>query len=138
VASGVLLDTCTAIWLMNGDALSSESREAIGNAQRSGDGVYVSPISAWEIATLAAKGRLRLSLDPALWFDGLLSQSGVRLAEMSPKILIDSAYLPGSPPRDPADRILAATCRHHGFLLITRDGELLPYGQDGHLRVMAC
>jgi PIN domain nuclease of toxin-antitoxin system len=41
-------------------------------------------------------------------------------------------------PRDPADRIIAATARTFGYTVITRDGELVPYGAAGHLDVTAC
>jgi PIN domain nuclease of toxin-antitoxin system len=113
VARPVLLDTCAAIWLMNGDPMSAESRQAIAAAQLAGE-VAVSPISAWEIATLAARGRLALTLAPASWFAALLRQPGVVLAPMPPEVLIASATLPGNPPRNPADRIIAATVRHYG------------------------
>jgi len=68
----VLLDTCAAIWLMNGDPTSSDSRAAVAAAQAGNLGVYVSPMTAWEIAALVAKNRLRLSLLPEAWFDALL------------------------------------------------------------------
>jgi PIN domain nuclease of toxin-antitoxin system len=62
----------------------------------------------------------------------------VRLAEMSPDVLIASSFLPGKPPRDPADRIIAATARDLGATLITRDRALLGYGKQGHLSVAGC
>jgi PIN domain nuclease of toxin-antitoxin system len=137
IARPVLLDTCAAIWLMNGDPMSQESRQAIAAAQREG-AVAVSPITAWEIATLAARGRLALTLAPASWFAALLRQPGIVLAPMPPEVLIASATLPGVPPRDPADRIIAATARHYGHVIVTRDGELLPYARARHLDAIAC
>ncbi len=134
----VLLDTCAAIWLMNGDPLTGESRRAIREAQRGASGVHVSPISAWEIATLVAKDRIQLAYEPEAWFDTLLALPGVRLADMSPRVLMRSAFLPGEPPQDPADRIIAATAREFEQALITRDANLLRYGEAGHLKVVAC
>ena len=64
MARAVLLDTCAAIWLMNGDPISAESRAAIAAAQTENLGIYVSPMTAWEIATLAAKDRLQLDSLP--------------------------------------------------------------------------
>jgi PIN domain nuclease of toxin-antitoxin system len=122
---------------MNGDPLSPESLEAIAAAQRE-DAVAVSPITAWEIATLAARGRLALTLAPIAWFAALLRQKGVVLAPMPPDVLIASATLPGNPPRDPADRIIAATARQYGHVVVTRDGELLPYARARHLDAIAC
>jgi PIN domain nuclease of toxin-antitoxin system len=112
MARPVLLDTCAAIWLLNGDPISSASRASINGAQTENLGVYVSPITAWEIATLAAKDRLQLTLSPEAWFDELLALDGVRLAAMPPKVLIASATLPGTPPRDPVDRIIRPPVEH--------------------------
>jgi PIN domain nuclease of toxin-antitoxin system len=134
----VLLDTCAAVWLMNGDPMSAESRFVIASAQAGNLGVHVSPMTAWEIATLAAKGRLQLSLAPEAWFDALLGFAGVRLAAMPPGVLIASASLPGRPPSDPVDRIIAATGRRFGYTVITRDGELTRYARDGHLDAIQC
>ena len=137
MARPVLLDTCAAIWLMNGDPLSPDSRTLIDEAQAAGL-VHVSPISAWEVATLAAKGRIALSLSPTAWFAALIGLPGVAWAPLSPEVLIASATLPGVAPRDPADRIIAATARQHGYMLVTRDGELLPYARAGHVMAVGC
>ena len=134
----ILLDTCAAIWLVNGDPMTAQSRAAIAGAQASGAGVYVSPISAWEIATLVARNRLQLASSPTTWFDRLVALPGVRLAPMPPELLIASAFLPGSPPRDPADRIIAATARTYGQAIVTRDGELTLYAQAGHIVAIEC
>jgi len=138
VADAVLLDTCAAIWLMNGEPLFDPGLAAIRDAQLANAGVYVSPFTAWEIGTLVAKGRLHLTLSPEAWFDTLLAKRGVRLAPLTPKMLLASTSLPGTPPSDPADRIIAATARVHGHLVITRDQELLDYSRRGHLRAKAC
>jgi PIN domain nuclease of toxin-antitoxin system len=68
----------------------------------------------------------------------LLSIPGVKLADLSPDILIASSFLPGEPPRDPADRIILATARDLGATLITRDRLLLKYGEDGQVSTIAC
>ena len=57
---------------------------------------------------------------------------------MPPDILIGSSFLPGKPPRDPADRILAVTAREYGYQLVTRDRPLLDYADQGHIRALAC
>lgn len=134
----MLLDTCAAIWLMEGASLSGPARDAIEAALAARSGVHVSPISAWEIATLAARGRLSLTLSPEAWFAALLALPGMRLAPMPPPVLIASATLPGHPPRDPADRIIAATSRAYGHVIITRDGELIPYAKARHIEAIAC
>ncbi len=57
---------------------------------------------------------------------------------MSPDILIASSCLPGAAPADPADRIIAATARELGCLVVTRDRKLLAYAESGNCRALAC
>lgn len=120
----VLLDTCAALWLANADRMSAASRAAIADAQ-AGPGVFVSPISAREIGTLVARNRLVLSSSPEAWFARLLALPGMRLAPMSAEILIAATALPGTPPRDPADRIIVATARAFDWGVVTRDDALI-------------
>jgi PIN domain nuclease of toxin-antitoxin system len=94
-------------------------------------------ITAWEIGLLVARNRMGLSTRPERWFQQLLCNSGVRLAELTPDILIASSLLPGEPPRDPADRIILAA-PDLGATFITRDRLLLRYGKDGQVSTIAC
>ncbi len=132
----VLLDTCAAIWLIAGDPLSAHAQAAILESRSVG--IYVSPFTAWEVGTLAAKSRLRGPLSPEAWFEFLLKIPGVKLAELSPEILLRSTSLPGTPPSDPADRIIAATARAHGYPILTRDRLLINYAQQGFIQVIPC
>ena len=118
--------------------MSPESIDAVSAAQARNAGVYVSPITAWEIATLVGRNRIQLSMPPLTWFNALLALPGVRLAAMPPEVLIASTTLPGSPPRDPADRIIAATARGFGYTVVTRNGELSLYARAGHIDIIAC
>jgi len=138
VPSPVLLDTCAAIWLMGRAPLSAASRSSIQTAQKNNLGVYLSPFTAWEIGTLASKGRLQLTLSPEVWFDTLLALPGMRLAALTPNVLISSTALPGTPPSDPADRIIAATARLYGYRVITRDSKLLDFAAQGHMLATGC
>jgi len=99
---------------------------------------FISPITAWEISILSSRGRVQMLIKPERWFANLFEVPGVRLADMPPEILIASSYLPGDPPRDPADRIIVATARDLGATLITRDRALLGYGEQGHVNVVEC
>jgi PIN domain nuclease of toxin-antitoxin system len=135
--ASLLLDTCAAIWLMSGSPLAPPARRAIRDAVNSEDGCFVSPFTAWEIATLAARRRIDLTMTPDAWFDALLALPGFRLAELSPSVLISSAFLPGTL-RDPADRIIVATARAHGFTVVTRDRPILDFAQSGDVSALKC
>lgn len=137
-SASLLLDTHAAIWVVEDQPIASEAREAIDVAYRAGHAIYVSAITAWEIGLLVARKRLGLSTKPERWFQRLLAIEGVRLAELSPDTLIASSFLPGDPPRDPADRIIVATARELGATLITRDRLLLKYGESGQVSTIAC
>lgn len=134
----LLWDTCAAIWIYEQAPLAKPAIDAMSAAYREGVPSYVSPITAWEIGMLSARGRLQLLLKPERWFANLFEVPGVRLADLSPDVLIASSYLPGKPPKDPMDRIIAATARDLGATLITRDRVLLDYGKQGHVAVVAC
>jgi PIN domain nuclease of toxin-antitoxin system len=133
----ILLDTCALIWLANRDALRTEARIALEEADGLDGLVAVSPISAWEIGQLVARGRLKLTLEPAAWFHAALD-AGLLLAPMPPDLLIASSFLPSDGLRDPADRIIAATARRYRYRLMTRDRPLLAFGQEGHVETIAC
>lgn len=134
----LLLDTCAAIWMSDNAKLTEEAVRALDEADDEGRPVFVSPITAWEIALLVARGRIALPVVPDAWFDRLMQAPVLRLAELPPAVFIASAFLPGLPPRDPADRIIAATARAFDLIIVTRDRALLAYASAGHVRAIAC
>jgi PIN domain nuclease of toxin-antitoxin system len=134
----LLLDTCATIWITKEEQISDQALAAIARARENGESIFVSPISAWEVGLLVARGRMNLAMSPQRWFLRLLQAPGLQLADMPPEILIASSFLPGAPPNDPADRILAATAREYGYTLVTRDRPLLDYAQRGQISALAC
>jgi PIN domain nuclease of toxin-antitoxin system len=134
----ILLDTCAAIWLADGAPLAQAAMEALNHAAGVNLPLQLSPITAWEIGLLARKGRFKSSLSPQRWFERLESLPGIRLCELSSRVLLDSCFLPGALHGDPADRIIAATAREYGFTVMTRDRRLLDYAGQGYLSALAC
>ncbi len=134
----LLLDTCAAIWFSEDQPVEPTATAAIDQAAQDGVTVFVSPMSAWEVGLLNARGRLVMSMSPLAWFDALLAVPGIALAELTPRVLIASSFLPGDPPKDPADRIIVTTARELGLQLVTRDKHLLDYAEQGHVQALAC
>ena len=134
----VLVDTCAAIWLVSDDQISPGAITAIDQAADAHVPIFVSPFTAWEIGMLVAKSRIALMMTPERWFEQLLAIRGVQLGPLTTHILIASHFLPGRPPNDPADRIIAASARALGATLVTRDRALLDYAKQGHLSAIAC
>ena len=138
----VLLDTCALIWLANGSPLPQAVVTAIVHAGR-GKGVFVSPISAWEIGRLSrARERRGTGLvflpDVRTWFTRAMAGPGIRTAALTPNVAIGASDLPGDFHGDPADRLLVATARSINVPLVTRDRKVLTYGEAGHVRTLAC
>ncbi|HEX4154536.1 MAG TPA: type II toxin-antitoxin system VapC family toxin [Acidobacteriaceae bacterium] len=129
-----LLDTHIWIWVQQRDTskLSSAAFRTVEVWQRE-QRLFLSAISAWEIALLEQAGRIRLGMPPERFLDLATQDGGFQLLPVSPRILIESVRLPGDLHRDPADRILAATARESGLTLVTRDDRLLEYAAQGHL-----
>ena len=134
----LLWDTHAAVWISGKTPIAQAAVDALAAAHRDGVASYISPITAWEVGMLASRGRLQLLIRPERWFANLFEIPGVRLADMSPDVLIASSYPPGKPPNDPTDRIIVATARELGATFITRDRKLLDYGEQGHVSVVAC
>ncbi|MGX9965683.1 type II toxin-antitoxin system VapC family toxin [Roseomonas sp. F4] len=139
---GVLLDTCAVIWLATGAPMAAAALAAIQQAGN-GAGIFVSPVSAWEIGLLSRPRPTRppaltLLPDPKTWFARLMAGPGIREAPLSPGAAVDASFLPGDLHGDPGDRLIIATARDRGLPLVTRDGLILAYGRAGHLATIAC
>jgi len=131
--SDLLLDTCAMLWLAQGADMTPASRTAIADRA-----LNASPISAWEIANLVRKGRLASTLPVASWFNQTVGKMAAGLPPLSVEILTGSWSLPGSPPDDPADRIIIATARQADMTVVTRDRQILDYSRAGHVRTLVC
>jgi PIN domain nuclease of toxin-antitoxin system len=131
--SDLLLDTCAVLWLAEGIELTDDARKAIDDCR-----VNVSPITVWEVANLVRKKRIALTMPVANWFRKTVDLTDAELCDLSIEILAGSCELPGSPPNDPADRIIIATAREASMVLVTRDKDILAYSRAGYVRTMVC
>jgi PIN domain nuclease of toxin-antitoxin system len=139
--SALLLDTHVAIWLVKGIVLSPAILQQLEAAAFAG-GIYVSPITAWEIgllATLPKSARYnRFDPDPSTWFAELMGQPGIKGAPFTSEIAVASSFLPEPFHRDPADRLLVATARDMNIPIVTHDRQILAYGTAGYVKTLAC
>jgi PIN domain nuclease of toxin-antitoxin system len=131
--SDLLLDTCAVLWLAKGAEMTPEARAAIADRN-----LHVSPITAWEIANLVRKNRIAFTLPVATWFRQTVGKMTAATPQLTIEILADSCALPGSPPGDPADRIIIATARESDMTVVTRDKHILEYARAGHVRTLVC
>jgi len=122
----IVLDTHIWVWWVNGSAeLTAGQRQAL--QAHIGAGLGVSIISCWEVAKLVERGRLQLTLPVESWLERALALPGVRLLELTPRIVVESTQLPGEFHRDPADQLIVATARIYDVPLLTADSKVLAY-----------
>jgi PIN domain nuclease of toxin-antitoxin system len=138
--SAILLDTCAVIMMMGSRVMRAGAHRAIVEAGV-GDGIFVSPVTAWEIGLLARRprpGRVEFRPDVQTWLAKVLASPGIRQAPLTFEIALASSSLPESFHDDPADWLLVATARDLGIPIVTSDRRILAYGTAGHLRIVAC
>jgi len=119
----ILLDTHVVVWLLTADdQLSGRARAAILQCRAGGESLAFSPVSAFEIAYSARRGRLPLDASVEDFMAAV--QSELELAPLTAEIAICAANLPEPFHGDPVDRLIAATAIVNGCTLITRDNKI--------------
>jgi PIN domain nuclease of toxin-antitoxin system len=120
----LLFDTHAFVWLASDPKeLSLPAKRAI---QDNADSLYISSISALEIAILVKRNRLVLPLEPAEFIDRALKQHRIHEIPVDRSIAIASTVLPDVH-NDPFDRIIIATARLNGMSIVSRDRLLRSY-----------
>lgn len=131
----ILLDTHVWLWLLEGSPkLNSSFIKSVDLIQQHST-ILISAMTIWEIGMLVEKGRIELERDRLDWIEEALAVSGVELAPLSPRIMIQSTRLPGEVHGDPVDRILIATARETSAVLVTADRKILEYGKGRFIHV---
>ena len=123
----IVLDTHAWIWFVsNPDILSKRAEKAV-NAAVKDKSILISSISAWEVALLVTKKRLKLTLDITDWIAKSESLPFIQFVPVTNSIAVKSVNLPLPLHSDPADRIIIATAFSVGAPLVTKDEKLLSY-----------
>ncbi len=134
--TAILLDTHVFIWHINGDeTLSKPLRKTIDTAIQNNE-LHLSAISLWEISMLGAKKRIIFSMPCLEWLNKAIEFSHTHIMHLTPAIAVESSHLPGAFHEDPADRIIVATARINGLLLLTRDKKILQYSKNKYVSAM--
>ena len=122
----------THVWL---DVAVGRERSFTARVRRSLDraavagALYVAAVTPWEVAMLARAGKIRVA-GPLLGFvTESLRETRTAVAPLEPAIAVDAVELPAWDHRDPADRLIVATARNLGAVLVPRDAAILDYAR---------
>ena len=123
----IVLDTHSFIWAYTLHRVSPRVTKKIDAAGLQNE-LYIAAVTPLEIAMAARAQRLRLTGPVLQWLETALQRLRVGIAPLDPSIAVDSVDLPGNwKHSDPFDRVIVATARHLGAVLITADGAILDY-----------
>jgi PIN domain nuclease of toxin-antitoxin system len=126
----VLLDTHVVHWW---SAEPGRLSKVASDAIESADVLAVAAISWFELAWLAANGRVVITVPLRSWLDRLAEH--VVTLPIDPAIAAAAVALPNTFPGDPADRLIYATAIVRGLRLVTKDGRLREHPSPGPVTV---
>ncbi len=119
----ILLDTHSTTWMASDKTqLSPAAAAAIRAESRAGGGIAIASSSLWEVAMMSAKGKFLLprplpeylryleSMFIVLPITGAIAERAIQFSSKFPK--------------DPTDRLIAATAVVHGIRLVTKDRQI--------------
>lgn len=121
----LLLDTCCFLWAVNEP--SRLSRNAFGLIEDPENELFVSSVSAFEIAIKAKYGRFPSSANPEIEMPRFRVELGATSLQLTEEAALYSFNLPLLH-RDPFDRLLISQAIVGGLALITPDRQIHNYG----------
>ena len=97
--------------------------------ERNPVGRFSNAMVHWEVAVKAAKKKITLSLDAAIWLQRAERAPGIRLLPIDRDVLLLSTRLLGIAHNDPADRMLIASAQINNIPLVTADRLIIEYAR---------
>jgi PIN domain nuclease of toxin-antitoxin system len=120
----VLLDTSTFLWsCLDVTKLSPKVRDLLADGSHD---VFVSAVSAWEVAIKYAKGRLDIPEPPGTYIPSRLAAFGYQPLAVQLTHAIRAGDLPALH-RDPFDRLLVAQAEVERLPIVTPDTSIARY-----------
>ncbi len=120
----LLADTCTFLWMADdASRLSDTARKLLADPDNE---VFLSAISAWEIALKQGLGKLTLSESATRWVPRFREAHQLRELPLDEAAALQVARLPPLH-RDPFDRMLVCQAIAHGLAIVTPDPRISQY-----------
>ena len=76
---------------------------------------------------MVSVGKVEINIPADLWLKQAMSQTGLEIFDLKPKIATESCDLAGDFHKDPADRIIVATARINNMRYVTKDKKIIKY-----------
>ncbi len=111
-------------WWTDSPLLGPNARQVI---ERSGNAIYVSAVSVWEIANKNRIGKLDDIVDFPGEFPTLMRRNGFTMLDVTSAHAMRAGYLAGAH-RDPFDRLLAGQALVEDMIVVTNDPEIAAFG----------
>ena len=120
----LLLDTCVFLWLtLTPEKLSQKATAVISDPMNK---VFLSTVSAWEIAIKYGKGQLLLDDPPRIFVPKKCTEQNIEILPLDLPSALRTNDLP-SIHYDPFDRILICQALTSDFTLVTSDSAIQKY-----------
>jgi PIN domain nuclease of toxin-antitoxin system len=123
----IVLDTHVVFWLAHAPSELSTRAKAAISAARARGAIYISDKTLWELAILLRSGRIEISTSVLAFLEAVQAQ--FQVLPVTPAIAVHGVRFSEQFPRDPADRIIAATAVVHQAPLLTRDQRIHASGE---------
>ncbi len=131
MTESLLLDTHIALWLDSGDdRLRASTRKLIDACWQNNGTIFLSAVTAWEVALLVDTGRIDLDITADAWVQRFLDRPGIEAAPLAHRAASRSYQFHHLDHRDPADRLLIATAIELACPLVTYDERITQFGKQ--------
>ncbi len=120
----VLLDTCTFLWVLTDDPMLSA--DATRLVRDTGNQIFLSAVSAWEISIKHNLGRLPLPRPPEIYVRDMREAHRIESLPLDEEAALYDAKLPKIH-RDPFDRMLVCQSIVGGIPIVTPDQAIAQY-----------
>ncbi len=120
----ILLDTHAFVWWVSDrEQLSRLARAAL---EKETGQIYLSVVSAWEVALLQKKNRLSLPMAASIFLHRAVIRHGIRELPLTRRTVLAAVDLPDVH-NDPFDRILVAEAIQARLVIVTKDSVIPNY-----------
>jgi PIN domain nuclease of toxin-antitoxin system len=124
MSAGLLLDTCTFLWMVRTpNDLSPAARAAVVDPSRP---LFLSVVSHWEIGVKSQIGRLALPDEPGSYVRRERPRHGIESLSLEEGAINHLSKLPDLH-RDPFDRMLICQAIDHGLTIVSPDAAIQRY-----------